>query len=169
VLAPAACIHYHFAGPAGVLPIVALATLTLPGRPDSHPYPLRPGYRGVRLLRWSLQVHDVLSVKVIGQIYAPLGEWLLQSAASYVRSAPPLAISFFVFELCTTSSTCAWHAPIKNPLHFGLSVFSASLVAGPIKRYQPSFLSLQKASSVVRRPQVASGLVRVPAVSSRRD
>jgi alginate O-acetyltransferase complex protein AlgI len=78
-------------------------------------------------------------------------------------AAPPLAISFFVFEFVHyLFEVRRGHKPITNPLHFGIfAIFWPSIVAGPIKRYGDFIPSLLSGVTSVRMTDVAPGLLRI--------
>jgi alginate O-acetyltransferase complex protein AlgI len=162
----AACVvfHYHFAGPAGVLPIVLLALLTyFAGLSRS---------RGVCLAAMVVCVAALAFYKysffLIGAALAPISPAFAERFSGSVKSvlpgAYPLAISFFIFEFVHyLFEVRRGGEPIRNPLKFLLfAIFFPSLVAGPIKRYTQFLPSLDEATSRgARAADFAEGAWRV--------
>src|SRR5204863_5782041 len=132
-----ATFHAAYAGPAGVLPIIVLAALT---------------YACARSRRRALCIFGIVvcaaallfykytlfAATSLMAVWLPAGTLLKGTAESILPASPPLAISFFVFELVHyLFEVRRGGPPIRNPLSFGLFViFWPSLVAGPIKRYE---------------------------------
>ncbi len=147
----AACVvfHYHFAGPAGVLPIVVLALLTYGAGLTRHPWVCL----GAMLVCVAALAFYKYSFFLIGAAVAPLSpvwaERLSGSARSVMPGAYPLAISFFIFEFVHyLFEVRRGGEPIRNPLKFLLfAIFFPSLVAGPIKRYRQFLPSLDEATA----------------------
>ena len=81
----------------------------------------------------------------------------------WIPAQPPLAISFFTFEFVHyLTEVQRGRPPIRKVLDFSLfTVFFPSLVAGPIKRYEPFLASLRRDVPRVTIDDVAAGLVRV--------
>ncbi len=165
VLLLAFCIvfHTHFAGPAGVLPIVVLGAATY-----------LAGLSRSRGLCWACmglcaaalvfyKYTRFLSLSVLGGLWPDGGASLLRHAEPLLPLAPPLAISFFVFEFVHYLYDVAGGEPtIKDPLHFALfSLFWPSIVAGPVKRYGQFLPALEEGLRRVRKHDVAAGLVLV--------
>lgn len=149
VLAASAVFHYHFAGPAGIAPIVVMglasygAGLLLPRLPA--------GSRARRLVLvagLAIPVLGLVSYKYRVLLLAPVASWLHLPAPG--PAALPLAISFFTFEFVHyLTDVSRGSPPIRSPLRFAFfAIFFPSIVSGPIKRFQP-FLA-----------QVAGGLPR---------
>jgi alginate O-acetyltransferase complex protein AlgI len=145
LLAASAVFQYHFAGPAGMAPIVVLATLT-------YTAALVPW----RLGRWSaaglgiVLVVGALAFYKYVRFLLDIGQWLAGAAGlstpdglvAWQSPAAPLGISFFTFEFVHYLYEVRVHdrPPIRNPLHFGVfAIFFPTLAAGPIKRY-PDFV-----------------------------
>jgi alginate O-acetyltransferase complex protein AlgI len=163
VLAASAVFHYHFAGPAGIRPIIVMGLvtyvvgLTLPRLPS-----------GTRAR--SLAFVGGLLVPVLGLVFYKYRELLLGSLAGAQNSpalvaltqrsagpALPLAISFFTFEF-VHYLTDVHHgsAPIRNPLKFAFfAIFFPSIVSGPIKRFQPFLAQVEDGLS---RPSLGRSL-----------
>jgi alginate O-acetyltransferase complex protein AlgI len=155
--------HGHFAGPAGVAPIVVLMVLT---------------YLAARSRKaWACNAVMVLCVlalcfykyalfllgALVEPFSAPLAAALAQGVTTVMPGAPPLAVSFFTFEFVHyLYDVRKGGEPIRSPLRFVLfSIFFPSLVAGPIKRYQQFIPALEEGSRRVTLEDVAEGLRRV--------
>jgi len=142
-----ACVvfHFHFAGPAGMTPIIILAILTYGAALVSW-----------RLGRWSAA--GLVIVLIVGSLtFYKYGQFLrdntlMLSAAIGVRTpwvinafkapAAPLGISFFAFEFIHYLYEVRVHGrpAIRNPFHFAVfAIFFPTLAAGPIKRF-PDFV-----------------------------
>jgi alginate O-acetyltransferase complex protein AlgI len=136
VLAASAIFHYHFAGPAGVKPIIVMAVLTYGAGlllERLEPGPKRRLVFVVGLL-----------VPVAGLVFYKYRELLLSPFAVKEPGkggpvALPLAISFFTFEFVHyLTDVYKGSAPIRSPFRFAFfSIFFPSIVSGPIKRFQP--------------------------------
>lgn len=159
LLTCSAIFHYHFAGPAGVTPIIIMAVITFF---FAQWIPKFPG--GSSRKKWVFGA--ALLVPIFGLLFykyralllgsigpfigGSFGGWLTANA---IQPAMPLAISFFTFEF-VHYLTDVYHGhgePVRNPFKFGIfCIFFPSIVSGPIKRFQP-FLA-----------QVENGLERPP-------
>ncbi len=165
VLLVAFCIifHTHFAGAAGVLPIVVLGVLT---------YLLaRAKYRSAQFFGIIVCVSALVFYKyshficreVLGAIFQNGGKDLDAAVNTFLPAAPPLAISFFLFEFVHY----LWDVSkgtevIKKPLHFlQFAIFFPSLVAGPIKRYENFLPALEIGKKEANAKDFAQGLVQV--------
>lgn len=159
-----ATFHWHFAGPAGVKPIIVLMVITyLAGL-------TRRGW--VCVLGMFASVAALCFYKyslfLIGGVVAPLSASGAASLAAAVThalpGAPPLGVSFFAFEFVHyLFEVRRGGEPIRNPLSFTLfAIFFPSLVAGPIKRYAQFLPSLSRAAgSANSASDLAEGLARV--------
>jgi alginate O-acetyltransferase complex protein AlgI len=157
-----AVFHTHFAGPAGVLPIIVLAALTY-----------LAGLSRRRALCVPMIVLCVLALvfykytRFVGNeilVYVwPHARDLVWHYQSRDWMAPPLAISFFVFEFVHyLVDVCRGGESIRNPLGFALySIFWPSIVAGPVKRYQDFMPALYEGVRTVDAQDVAVGITRV--------
>lgn len=163
LIAGSVLFHGHFAGPAGVLPIVVLAVVT---------YVVGISRRrllcvlGMALCAAALVFYkytQFLSLQVLGYVSPSLGEGVLQSVRPIMPDAPPLAISFFVFEFIHyLFDVRRGEPPIKNPLHFTLfAIFWPSIVAGPIKRFEQFIPALLRGGASASKLDAAHGLLRV--------
>jgi len=155
--------HTHFAGPAGMAPIVALMILAYFAGLSRR--------RGVCLAAMAVCVLALCFYKytlfLLGAVVAPWSPALAEQLAAGVKSvmpgAPPLGVSFFAFEFVHyLFEVRRGGEPIRNPLKFLLfSVFFPSLVAGPIKRYQQFLPALEEGSKSFQWENMAEGLRRV--------
>lgn len=165
ILILCACLifHYHFAGPAGVLPIVFLGT----------------GAYLIALSRNRLLCLVWIAVCVCALIFYKYTHFLFQNAINFVfpdlaatsaktiqgflPALPPLGISFFAFEFVHyLVEIYRGHRPIRSPITFALfSVFWPSLVAGPIKRYRQFVVSMARGVRMVNGDDIVSGATRV--------
>ena len=145
LLAASAVFHYHFAGPAGMLPIIVLACLTY-----------GVGIGALRIPRVSPSAIVVAPI-VAALCFYKYSEFLLENARalaqglgavvpawmmSWSSPAAPLGISFFTFEFLhyLYEVRVRGREPVRNPVHFGIfAIFFPSLAAGPIKRF-PDFV-----------------------------
>ncbi len=165
VLTCSAIFHYHFAGPAGIKPIIVMAVITF-----FFAMWLPKLQAGSSKKKWVFGL--ALLVPIVGLLFykyralllgalAPMvggsfGEWL---SANAVQPAMPLAISFFTFEF-VHYLTDVYHGhgePVKNPFKFGIfCIFFPSIVSGPIKRFQPFLTQLENG---LERPPVEKALM----------
>jgi alginate O-acetyltransferase complex protein AlgI len=163
LLAGCAIFHTHFAGPAGVIPIVILGVLTY--------WAGRSGDRRACLITIWLCVAALifykytlfLSQQLLGVFAPDAGALAKDWALRALPKAPPLAISFFTFEFVHyLYDVRAGQPPIRAPLDFALfSIFWPSIVSGPVKRYQQFLASLAEGTGGRDWPGVCSGLIRV--------
>lgn len=167
LLAASALFHTHFAGPAGVLPIVVLAALTYAiGAPLSRA-------QGSQRKRWLLLG---LMLPVLALAYYKYRSFIANSITAVFPSmqgtlhplaqsvAMPLAISFFTFEFVHYLTEIYRGAePSRNPIKFALfCIYFPSIVSGPIKRY--SAFTAQMEQGLVhplRNPLGAEGAAQV--------
>jgi alginate O-acetyltransferase complex protein AlgI len=145
LLAASAVFQYHFAGPAGMVPIIALGVMVFFVGLAVGDGRRRWLFHGT----WPLLVATLLYFKygdfLAGNCAVLLGttrlgapEWL----SSWKQPAAPLGISFFTFEFVhyLYEIRVKGRQPIRNPVHFALfSIFFPCLAAGPIKRF-PDFV-----------------------------
>jgi alginate O-acetyltransferase complex protein AlgI len=163
LLLACAVFHTHFAGPAGVLPIVALAVLTyFAGLSRSRPLCLGAIALCVAALVF-YKYTRFLGVEVVGALAPGWKSYLTARAQAVLPGAPPLAISFFVFEFVHYLVDVTRGCPsIRNPLTFALySVFWPSIVAGPVKRYQDFIPALHAGVRSVSGDDVMVGMLRL--------
>jgi alginate O-acetyltransferase complex protein AlgI len=160
-----ACVtfHVHYAGPAGVLPIIVIGIITyLAGLTRNQI---------VCLLAIAVCVGALCFYKytifflngVFGQINPEAGKIASSWAKNILPEAPPLGISFFAFEFVhylydVRSGT----PPLRNVFRFtAFSIFFPSLVAGPIKRFEQFIPSLKEGVAKVNAQDVMVGIVQV--------
>jgi alginate O-acetyltransferase complex protein AlgI len=163
LLASCAVFFVHFAGPAGVAPIIVLGLITyLAGLTRNR----KACLFGIVLCAGALCFYKYtlfLITGVLGQIDPGLGQLASDSAKHLLPVAPPLGISFFVFEFIhylydVRSGT----RPLQNFFHFGIfSVYFPSLVAGPIKRYEQFVPSLKEGLSKVTADDACAGILQI--------
>lgn len=157
-----AVFHTHFAGPAGVIPIIVLGMLTylcgLSRQPVLCGLGMAASAGALVFYKYTLFL-----VSTIVTLWPGAGDQLTSSSHSVLPAAPPLAISFFVFEFVHyLFDVLHGSPPIRNPLHFGLfAIFWPSLVAGPIKRYEQFVPALVKGVASVQGTDAVLGLLRV--------
>ena len=157
ILLASAVFHYHFAGPAGVTPIIVIGACTFAfGIVVSR---LEPGRRRrwVYLLAIAVPTLALVGYKYRELLLPPGVRALGLPGHGAAQVALPLAISFFAFEFVHyLTDVYRGSAPIRNPLRFAFfSIFFPSIVSGPIKRYQP-FLSQVRTG--MSRPETAVAL-----------
>jgi alginate O-acetyltransferase complex protein AlgI len=145
VLGASAVFHFHFAGPAGMTPVIALGIFTF-----FVALATTAGRRAWLFhAMWMTLVGALVFYKYGEFFLGALGEGLglvhlsLPTALTAWRHpAIPLGISFFTFEFVhyLYEVRVKGHAPIRNPLHFAVfAIFFPTLAAGPIKRF-PDFV-----------------------------
>src|ERR1700677_671953 len=130
--------HAHFAGAAGMLPIIVLATTTYcAGLLRIRAVLVAAMILPVLALAFYKYTH-FLALGVVALANPAWGQHADHLAGSLLPITPPLAVSFFVFEFVHYLYDVGKGAPsIRNPAHFcAFTFFFPSLVAGPIKRYQ---------------------------------
>lgn len=161
----AACLifHYHFAGPAGILPVAALGVLTYAlGLTRSRAACITGIVANVLALCFYKYVH-FFAGSVLAMVNPEWANAVETSAKSIMPGAPPLAISFFAFEFVHyLYEVRKGGQPLRNPLHFLLfAVFFPTLVAGPIKRYAQFIPALEDGARNVNTDDVAAGIRRI--------
>lgn len=154
--------HGHFAGAAGMAPIVALAVVV---------YII--GLSGKRAL-----CHAGVTICVLTLLYfkyllffaetltpfagSGIAQWQDQIAAT-LPATPPLAISFFVFEFIHYLLDVGRGRPVIKSffdfLHF--TFFFPTLVAGPVKRYESFLPALKSGVGQLSSIDMAIGLLQV--------
>ena len=136
-----ACVvfHTHFAGPAGVVPVLLLGLITyLAARSQNK----KACLAAIAVCAFALVFYKYSSF-IITSALSPISPGMAKTVTEWVQEhllpvAPPLAISFFVFEFVHyLYDVRKGTAPLKSPVEFGaFAVFWPSIVAGPIKRYE---------------------------------
>jgi alginate O-acetyltransferase complex protein AlgI len=163
LLAGCAGFYLHFAGPAGVVAVVALGVLTYAcGRLGGRLAPALAIVVCVATLVF-YKYAVFLAESVVGAALPQWGGAAARDLHQFLPSAPPLAISFFVFEFVHyLMDVRRGSPPIRSPMSFALfGAFWPSLVAGPIKRYQQFIPELERGPAAVGHRDLAYGLLRV--------
>jgi alginate O-acetyltransferase complex protein AlgI len=161
----AACLlfHFHFAGPAGMAPVIILMIVTyaagLSGRGWACSTAMALCVGTLCFYKYALfligaAVHP-LSAEIAGRFS--------QSTVSVLPALPPLGISFFTFEFVHyLFEVKKGGDPVRNPLKFLIfAIFFPSLVAGPIKRYPQFLASLHEGSGHFDLGNISNGLLRI--------
>lgn len=160
-----ACVvfHTHFAGQAGVAPILVLGVMTyFAGRSQRRDACLA----GILVCALALVFYKY-SDFLITEGLAPFAPGVAKTLSGWLEHVlpvtPPLAISFFVFEFVHYLYDVRKGAtPLRNPADFGVfSIFWPSIVAGPIKRYEQFIPAMHGGARSVSQHDVAVGLIRV--------
>ncbi len=157
--------HAHFAGPAGMVPIIALMCVTYFLALSRRPW--------LCVLGISLSVATLCFYKYsifllrdgLALIRPQLAESLIMLTKKALPATPPLAVSFFAFEFVHyLYEVKKGGEPVRNPIKFLIfSIFFPSLVAGPIKRYSQFLPALKEGTSCVTVDDVSDGLRRIAA------
>lgn len=158
-----ATFHWYFAGPAGVLPIIVLGVVTWLAALTRRRVVCGLAIALAVLALVFYKYTHFLSEGVLGWFSPSLGAAATARATPWLPSAPPLGISFFVFEFVHYLVE-VWRGgePIRRPMDFALfSIFFPSLVAGPIKRYTQFLPSLHEGLARVQLADVAAGAQRI--------
>jgi alginate O-acetyltransferase complex protein AlgI len=161
----AACVvfHAHFAGPAGVVPIVILGILTyFIGLTQNRAW-CSAGIAASITALVSYKYFRFLCESLLGALFPSLGTETWSAAQSYLPGAPPLAISFFSFEFIHyLIEIRRGHEPIRSPLSFALfAIFWPSIVAGPVKRYAQFLPELEEGARRIQSDDVMIGFLRL--------
>jgi alginate O-acetyltransferase complex protein AlgI len=158
-----ACVvfHAHFAGPAGVMPIVMLAATTYFAGLTEKKSICMPTAALCVLALVFYKYTRFICLAMVGGIWPEWGQETFESVGPWMPSAPPLAISFFVFEFVHYLYDVSQGSPsIRNPLGFSLfCLFWPSIVAGPVKRYNQFLPALEYAIHHLRKRDVALGFL----------
>lgn len=156
--------HYHFAGPAGVLPIVFLGIMTYFAG-VSYNKTFRTAVIILCILELAFYKYSIF---FISQIFEFFNHDFAQAILSFTKdrllpSAPPLAISFFVFEFVHyLVDLQRGKQPIKNVANFTLfSVFWPSVVSGPIKRFEQFIPSIASGCQKINSTDIQVGIMRI--------
>src|SRR6266571_2057153 len=161
----AACIAFqlHFAGPAGVFPVLVLGVITyfcglFGGRTATA-----VGIAASALALIFYKYFVFLIESGIGLALPELGATLAVASRTWIPESAPLGISFFVFEFVHyLFEIRRGQAAIRSPASFTLfALFWPSLVAGPIKRYQQFIPSLGSGLERVTPADVTVGTLRM--------
>jgi alginate O-acetyltransferase complex protein AlgI len=155
--------HTHFAGPAGVVPIIILGIITYLTARTRHPHACAAS---IVLCVASLCFYKYTSFFVndlLAHVHPALATMASKQASVFLPAAPPLAISFFAFEFIHyLYEVRRGGEPIKNVFDFAqFTLFFPSLVAGPIKRYSDFIPSLHRGLLSASSHDVLHGFYRV--------
>jgi alginate O-acetyltransferase complex protein AlgI len=163
LLAGCTVFHYHFAGPAGMLPVIILGAVTyLAGLSRRRLFcGLAIALAVLALVFYKYTLF--LSQGVVALFSPELAAQAMAQAGRWLPALPPLGISFFVFEFVHyLVEVYRGGEPIRRPADFALfSVFFPSLVAGPIKRYRQFIPSLHEGVARAGFADVAAGAQRI--------
>jgi alginate O-acetyltransferase complex protein AlgI len=165
LLVACAVFHTHFAGPAGVLPIIGLGVLTYAAARTRHRLACLVAI-GLCVLALAFYKYTTFILgRVVDAAWPDLGRALAAAVGPLRPAAPPLAISFFVFEFVHyLVDVRRGDRPIASPLDFALfAIFWPSIVSGPIKRYQQFLPALAQGLGHVRADDLAQGMLRLAA------
>lgn len=158
-----AVFHTHFAGPAGVLPIIVLGIVTygcaLSRRRNLCLFAIVLCATSLAFYKYT----NFICQGLIGLVSPKLAHAATRQADRWLPTAPPLAISFFAFEFVHyLVEIYRGGEPIRRLRDFALfGIFFPSLVAGPIKRYRDFIPQLHAGLARVAVSDVAEGLKRV--------
>jgi alginate O-acetyltransferase complex protein AlgI len=162
--AACAIFHYHFAGPAGVKPIIVLMIITyLAGLTRRRAACVAAMAACVAALCF-YKYMPFLIATAVAPLNAGWAAGLSRMTMAIMPAAPPLGMSFFAFEFVHyLFEVRRGGEPIRNPLKFLVfAIFFPSLVAGPIKRYAQFLPSLEWAARApFSSAELAQGLARV--------
>jgi alginate O-acetyltransferase complex protein AlgI len=163
LLVACATFHAHYAGPAGVLPIIVLGIMTyLAGL---------SGHRKVCLFAIVACIVALCFYKysvfffsgVLGQINPNWGSNMSTLTKDILPLAPPLGISFFAFEFVHyLYDVREGTPPLRSFFQFAsFAIYFPSLVAGPIKRYEQFIPSLKEGLENANSRDIVVGIVQV--------
>ena len=161
-----ACVlfHYRFAGPAGVIPIIFLGTVTyFAGIMNNSAF---------RTITIFVCVAELIFYKysafLISQVLVFFNNdfaqtVLAESKEHFLPQAAPLAISFFVFEFVHyLMDLHRGKKPIRSVTDFTLfSIFWPSVVSGPIKRFDQFLPSIVSGCQKVNSIDIQVGIMRI--------
>lgn len=164
ILIASVLFHYRFAGPAGVAPVVVLAILTyIAGLSRMHSLRIFAIIMCVLALAF-YKYSTFLLAQIVGAIHPEFADAILEQAKqTLLPNAPPLAISFFVFEFVHyLVDIQRGKEPIKSPLDFTLfSIFWPSVVSGPVKRFEQFLPSVINGCRNVNMLDIQVGIMRI--------
>lgn len=163
LLAGCVIFHTHFAGPAGVIPIIFLGVVTYASALSRQ---RRLCAFAIALCVASLAFYKYtyfLCRDLLGIFSPQLAQAASSRAQQWLPAAPPLAISFFAFEFVHyLVEIYRGQEPVRRLRDFTVfAIFFPSLVAGPIKRYRDFIPELHAGLARVAVSDVAEGLKRV--------
>jgi alginate O-acetyltransferase complex protein AlgI len=155
--------HAHFAGPAGVAPIIALGLLTYTCALSQRRALCHAAIAVCVAALVFYKYTHWLSVELVGVFSSHIAQENAALAARWLPAVPPLALSFFTFEFVHyLVEVGRGGPPIRSVREFAVfTLYFPSLVAGPIKRYRDFTAGLPTALARVDLPAVANGMQRV--------
>ncbi|MSU45604.1 MAG: MBOAT family protein [Lacunisphaera sp.] len=163
LLAGCAVFHYHFAGPAGVIPIIVIGVATYLVALTRRRFLCAAGIvlcvAALCFYKYAL----FFCADLLGAFNPGAAAALEKQVRTVLPGAAPLGISFFAFEFVHYLVE-VWRGqePIRRPGDFVLfAIHFPSLVAGPIKRYPVYVPGLQAGLAGVTVDDVAAGAQRI--------
>lgn len=161
----AACVtfHFHFAGPAGVLPIAVLGCVVYLLGLTRHRHACTAGIALTVVALCGYKYAVFLSRDLLGVFFPAAADRSAAWLNATLPAAAPLGVSFFAFEFVHyLYEIRKGAAPLTHPLRFLLfSIFFPSLVAGPIKRFREFDPALSAGANGVTAADVVEGLRRI--------
>jgi alginate O-acetyltransferase complex protein AlgI len=155
--------HAHYAGPAGVVPIIIIAIVTYFAGLSRHKTVCLSAIAACIGALCFYKYSIFLINGLLGQINPAAAKNASEWAKNMLPQAPPLGISFFAFEFIHyLYDVRKGTPPLRNPFQFmAFSIFFPSLVAGPIKRYEQFIPSLKDGLAKVNTRDVVIGVTQV--------
>ncbi len=156
--------HAHFAGAAGMAPIICLFLMTyVIGLFGNHKH-IALGIAVCVVALFTYKYHHFFCTQLFPILIGP--DWALDLDEYLTKTlpvTPPLAISFFVFEFVHyLFEVRRGGRPVGNIFDFAaFTFFFPSLVSGPIKRYGQFLPSLKEGLKTVSKDDVMLGLLQV--------
>lgn len=143
-----AIFYFHFAGPAGILPIVILGGVTYLLGLSNRRLLFKIGIL-LSVLTLIFYKYTLFLASTINDLFPFL---IIIPTSPFASIIAPLAISFFAFEFIHYLYDIDRGArPIKSPLDFfHFAMFFPTIAAGPIKRFELFMPQLNKALQAKR-------------------
>jgi alginate O-acetyltransferase complex protein AlgI len=158
-----AVFHTHFAGPAGVVPIIVLGVVTYLAGLSRNRLACAAGIALSVSALVFYKYTKFVCLEMVSSVWYHGGTSAYRHLGSLLPEMPPLAISFFVFEFVHyLSEVLRGGRPLRSPLNFCLfSIFWPSIVAGPVKRYEQFIPALHRGARRVGSRDVAAGILQL--------
>ena len=155
--------HAHFAGPAGMAPIIVLMAITYAAGFTRNRWACLAAIIACALTLCFYKYALFFIGAAVEPLSAGFAAQLSGAAKKIMPGAPPLGISFFAFEFVHyLYEVRKGGEPIRHPVKFLLfSIFFPSLVAGPIKRYRQFLASVDTGTRRPAASNFADGLSRI--------
>jgi alginate O-acetyltransferase complex protein AlgI len=155
--------HAHFAGPAGMAPIICLGVITYFLGKSRHAGACSFGIALCVVALCFYKYTHFFFGELLAHIHPSFATQLDQGAGKLLPAVPPLAISFFTFEFVHyLFEIRRGREPIRSIRDFAqFTFYFPSLVAGPIKRYSQFVPALHEGLQKVSMNDVARGLLQV--------